>query len=100
MKVKILKSSKKDIKVELDGEGHTFCNVLQRILVENNNAEFAGYDLPHPLIGQPVIYIRMKNNEDPKKVLVEAAKNLSTNMKEFENMFKKELKKKREKSKE
>jgi DNA-directed RNA polymerase subunit L len=100
MKVKILKSSKKEMKVELDGEGHTFCNVLQRILVENKNAEFAGYDLPHPLIGQPVIYIRMKTNEDPKKVLVEAAKNLSTNMKEFENIFKKELKKKREKNKE
>jgi DNA-directed RNA polymerase subunit L len=98
MEVKILKSSKKEMKVELNGEGHTFCNVLQRILIENDNAEFVGYDLPHPLIGQPVIYIRMKNSEDPKGVLISAAKKLSTDIKEFGKIFKKELKNKRENS--
>lgn len=97
MKVKVLKASKKEIKVELEGEGHTFCNALQGILTTEESTEFAGYDLPHPLVGQPVIYVRMKTSEDPKGVLIKAAKTLSSEMKEFESIFKKELKKSRTK---
>jgi len=99
MKIKILKSSKRELKIELEGEGHTFCNALQEILIMDKNIEYAGYDLPHPLVGQPIIYVRTKNSEDPKSALVNAAKILSNEMEEFESIFKKRIEEKREANK-
>ena len=89
MKINILNRSKNELKIELEGEGHTFCNALQEMLLKDDAIEFTGYDISHPLIGKPIFYIRMKNRKKPEKALVDASKNLIKNLNEIHQAFNK-----------
>ncbi len=73
MKVKILKQTANELKVELEGSGHGVCNLLQKRLLENEDVDQAGYDVPHPLASNPIIYVRMKGKAKPLDALLEAA---------------------------
>lgn len=92
MKINVLEKSKKVLKIELEGEGHTFCNLLQHILLQDKTVEMAGYDIPHPLISNPVLQIRMKGNRSPEKALARALGQIKqttdTFLKEFEKASK------------
>ncbi len=35
--------------------------------------DLAGYDVPHPLASNPIIYVRMKGDAKPKDALLAAA---------------------------
>ena len=73
MKIKILKQTDNELKIELEGAGHGVCNLLQKKLLENKDVDQAGYDVPHPLANIQVIYVRMKGTAKPKDALLEAA---------------------------
>jgi DNA-directed RNA polymerase subunit L len=60
LKVNILKKTDKEIKIEIEGAGHGLCNLLQKKLLEEKSVDMAGYDIPHPLASNPVIYVRTK----------------------------------------
>ncbi len=92
MKVKILKRTSNELKIEVEGEGHTFCNVLQKALLEDETIEMAGYDLPHPLFENPVLYVHTKGKRKPETALRDAAKKLQSRNKEFRESFKKAIK--------
>ena len=74
MKIKILKQTENELKLEIEGAGHGVCNLLQKKLLENKNVDQAGYDVPHPLAYNPVIYVRMKGNAKPQEALLDAAR--------------------------
>jgi DNA-directed RNA polymerase subunit L len=92
MKVEILKDTKKELNIEIEGEDHTFCNALQKVLLEDNLIELAGYNIHHPLISNPIIYIRTKGRRKPENALKEAALKLQTRAKDFRHAFERELK--------
>jgi len=92
MKIKILKEAPSELKIELEGESHTFCNALQKVLLEDETVEMAGYDLPHPLISNPIIYVRTKGQRKPETVLRDAAEKLQKRSKEFRKSFERALK--------
>jgi DNA-directed RNA polymerase subunit L len=73
MKVKVLKRTENEIKIELEDSGHGVCNLLQKKLLEDKTIEQAGYDVPHPLASSPVIYVRMKGSAKPEDALIRAA---------------------------
>lgn len=73
MKIKILQQTKDELKIEIEGAGHGVCNLLQKKLLENKTVDQAGYDVPHPLESNPVIYVRMKGKGSPKQALIDAA---------------------------
>ncbi len=89
MKVKTIKKTKDELKLEIEGEGHTFCNLLQNTLVEDRSVKIAGYDTPHPLTERSIIYIKVKKDGNPKKVLERALKKISQRTDEFLSEFKK-----------
>ncbi len=91
MEVKILKRTPNELKIEVQGEGHTFCNVLQKVLLKDETIEMAGYDVPHPLFENPVIYVHTKGRRKPEAALREAAKKLKIQNKEFRESFNKAL---------
>lgn len=74
MKIKVLKQTDNELKVEIEGAGHGVCNLLQKKLLENKTIDQAGYDVPHPLASNPVIYVRTKGKAKPKDALLDAAK--------------------------
>ena len=93
MKAKILKKTSSELKIEVEGVGHTICNLLQKRLLEDENVDLAGYDIPHPLASNSVIYIRTKGNAKPEEALRNAVKKAREINKKFSKELKKALKK-------
>lgn len=83
MKIKILKKTENELKIEIEGVGHGVCNLLQKNLLEGKNVDQAGYDVPHPLASSPVIYLRMKGKAKPEEALIEAAEKAKESNKAF-----------------
>ncbi|RJS79460.1 DNA-directed RNA polymerase subunit L [Candidatus Bathyarchaeota archaeon] len=92
MKVKILKKTASELKIEVEGAGHTLCNLLQKRLLEDENVDVAGYDIPHPLASNPIIYIRTKGDVKPEEALKKAVERALDMNKEFGEQFQKALK--------
>jgi DNA-directed RNA polymerase subunit L len=87
MEVKVLSKSKNELRLEIVGEDHTFCNLLQNMLLEDKNVEIAGYDQPHPLIRSSVVYLRTKREASPEKALLSALAGIQELNKEFNEKF-------------
>lgn len=92
MKVKILKRTSNELKIEVEGIGHTICNLLQKRLLEDENVALAGYDVPHPLISNPVIYVRTKGDLSPEEALRKTVNKTRKINKEFNKELQKTLK--------
>ena len=58
MEVTKMDGSDEEIRLEVKGEGHTFCNALQNFLLKDPVIEFSGYNITHPLVGEPILNIR------------------------------------------
>jgi len=82
-----MKRTASELKIEVEGEGHTFFNLLQKALLDDKDVELAGYDLPHPLIPKPVLYIRSKGDERPEKLLEKALEDIVATAEEFAQKF-------------
>ncbi|MEM4701456.1 MAG: DNA-directed RNA polymerase subunit L [Candidatus Bathyarchaeia archaeon] len=93
MKVTVLKRTENELKVEVEGAGHTLCNLLQKRLLEDENVELAGYDISHPLTPVPVIYVRTKGNVKPEEALLKALEKASEMNEEFAKALQKTFKK-------
>ena len=87
MEVKVLQKSKNELRIEIVGEDHTFCNLLQSVLLQDKNVEIAGYDQPHPLIRSSVVYVRTKRDVSPEKTMLSALANIRDLNKEFNEKF-------------
>jgi DNA-directed RNA polymerase subunit L len=89
VKIKVLKKTANELKIEIEGTEHGLCNLLQKKLLEDKNVDMAGYDIPHPLASNPVIYVRMKGAAKPEEALRKAAEKA----REANEAFSKELEK-------
>jgi DNA-directed RNA polymerase subunit L len=94
MKVNVLKRTQDELKIEIEGAGHTICNMLQKRILEEENVDLAGYDIPHPMASNPIIYIRTTGNVKPEQVLKNAMEKARETNKEFGKEFVKAIKKK------
>jgi DNA-directed RNA polymerase subunit L len=92
MKVKVLKRTENELKIEIQGSGHGLCNLLQKKLLEEKNVDISGYDVPHPLASNPVIYIRMTGGAKPEDALIAAAKKAVASNDTFSKELEKALK--------
>lgn len=87
MRVNVIKREENELKIEIEGEDHTFCNALQTVLLEDEDVELAGYTIPHPLISNPVFYVRMKEKRKPVEALRKAAEKLISLNEELKQSF-------------
>jgi DNA-directed RNA polymerase subunit L len=94
VKIKTLKETSNELKIEVEGVGHTLCNLLQKKLLEDKQVDLAGYDISHPLASNPIIYVRTKGHLKPQEALLRAAEKL----REINDEFRKELEKALKKS--
>lgn len=92
MKVNVLKKEANELKIEVEGAGHGLCNLLQKKLLEDERVDLAGYDVPHPLASNPIIYVRMKGAAKPADALIKAAEKARETNKAFSKELKKALK--------
>ena len=92
MKVQVLKKTANELKIEIEGEGHSLCNVLQKFLIEDDTVDMAGYTVPHPLFSHAIVYVRTKERRKPEDAIKDAVKKIRAQDKEFKRSFEKALK--------
>jgi len=87
MELRVLRRTPNELKFEIEGEGHTFCNLLESVLLEDKMVEFAGYDVPHPLISNAIFFIRTKEGKRPEEALIEAIEKIRRKGRELSQEF-------------
>jgi len=88
-----LKKTPNELKLEIEGVGHTLCNLLQKRILEEEIVDMAGYDVPHPMGSKAIVYVRTKGNVKPEEILKHATVRARELNKEFGKELEKALKK-------
>jgi DNA-directed RNA polymerase subunit L len=88
MELTIVEKTKTEIKLKIAGETHTLLNALKSALLKNKHVEIATYDIKHPTISEPILFVRT-DGADPIDAIAKASKELSKECDEFINLFKK-----------
>ena len=60
MNIKVLEKSKNKLLFEIEGETHTFCNILKEELWKDEAVVVSAYKKEHPLIGTPTMIVETK----------------------------------------
>ncbi len=93
MQVNVLERKRNELKIEIKGVGHSFCNLLQKALLNEDGIDMTGYDLPHPLVSNPIVYVRTKENLTPEPAIQNAVKRIRKQSKDLKKTFEKALEK-------
>jgi DNA-directed RNA polymerase subunit L len=93
MKVRVVNRTSNELKLEVEGVGHTLCNLLQKRILEEENVDLAGYDIPHPMSSSAIIYVRTKGRVKPEDILKRAVTRARGLNAEFNKEFERSLKK-------
>ncbi len=91
MEVIIKEKSSTELEVRVKGETYTLIVPIAEKLSEFDEVVFAGYDVPHPLVEEGVIYLRVKEGVDPLLMLRRATEAVIREFEELESSFKEEL---------
>lgn len=87
MNIKILRVTENEAEIEFLDEGHTFLNVLKHSLLQDPQVELATYDVKHPMISNPIFYLRTES-KDPLKALRDASLRLKDEFDELLELIK------------
>lgn len=87
MELDVLESSKDSIRFKLNGENHTFCNLLRKELWNDSSVKVAGYKVEHSLENAPIFLVETEG-KDAKKVLLDATGRLKKLVKEGHKIVK------------
>ncbi len=71
MDVKVVEIGNDYVKLIVKGEDHTFLNLLQHYLLEEEGVIIAKYNIPHPLVGEPELYVKT-DGTDPIEAIKRA----------------------------
>ncbi|MHA1361569.1 MAG: RpoL/Rpb11 RNA polymerase subunit family protein [Candidatus Freyarchaeota archaeon] len=91
MNIRIVEKKDNELRVEIEGEGHTLCNAIKSVLFEDESLVFAGYRIEHALLSKPILYIKTNGKKDPLTLLNETLEKLSDRIEEFKEKFQKGL---------
>ncbi|MBS7644539.1 MAG: DNA-directed RNA polymerase subunit L [Candidatus Bathyarchaeia archaeon] len=87
MEITVLKENKTELKLELKGEGHTLCILLQKELLRDPDVEIAGYDVPHPLLNSAILYVRARKGKNPRGAFIRALDKIKDKLEDFTASF-------------
>lgn len=91
MELTILNKTKNEISIKIAGETHTLLNALKTALLNNKHIQIASYDIKHPTISDPVLFVRT-DGADPIEAIKKASGELAGECDEFIKLFKKKTK--------
>jgi len=91
MEVEVKEKSNTELEVRIKGETYTLIVPIAEKLSEFDEVVFAGYDVPHPLVEEGVIYLRVREGSDPLSLLRKATEMVIKEFEELESSFKEEL---------
>ena len=88
--IKILNKTANEIEFEIEDESHGVCNAHRHILMQDEDVEYAVYNIDHPLTGKPIMTIRTKEG-NPKDALKRAAEQLKADSESFKQLIEENL---------
>lgn len=88
MELKPVKVSGNEAEFEIVGEDYTLGEMICARLNEAKGVEFAAYRKEHPLVSNPVIYVKVKSGS-AVKAIASAAEELAKEVAEFKAALKK-----------
>jgi len=88
LKLHVIKKDKNFLEVILEGEEHSFPNLLRETLLEDDDVEFASYVMAHPQLGNPKFIVRTKS-KTPEAAIKSALKKIEKKASDFEALLKK-----------
>lgn len=88
MELTIVNKTKNEISLKVAGESHTLLNTLKTALLNNKHVEIATYDIKHPTISDPILFVRT-DGTDPIEVIKKASGELVKECDEFIKLFRK-----------
>ncbi len=91
MKMDVIKSGKDFAEFRLEGERHTFPNLLKHKLLASKDVELVSYILDHPT-DKGARFVLKTDGKSPKKVFEEAVKEIESDLDDFDKKMKKALK--------
>lgn len=86
MQLTIVNKTKNEINIKIVGESHTLMNFLKTALLKNKHVEIATYDIKHPTISDPILFVRTDGAE-PIDVIKKASKDIVKECDEFVKLF-------------
>ncbi len=86
MDLKVIEKSDTQIIIEIGGESHTLLNTLKSSLLDDPRVEVATYDIKHPTISDPVLFVKT-DGVDPIVAITEASDRLIEVYEEFKTVF-------------
>ncbi|MEM2878387.1 MAG: DNA-directed RNA polymerase subunit L [Candidatus Hadarchaeales archaeon] len=95
MEIEVVEKKGDTLRIRIEGEGHTLCNLLKSELVRSDVTEAAAYRIDHPLTEPPEFYLKT-SGKSPKSVMAGAAKRIAEESAEFAEIFQKAIKKKQQ----
>lgn len=68
MELKVIREEKGELEIEVVGESHTFMNALRDVLSAHKDVLQASYRVEHPVLSNPVLYVKTKAKAVPKSM--------------------------------
>jgi len=93
MELELIRKEGTVMELKLIGEDHTLCNILRKNLHEDERVVTAAYNIEHPLLSHPRLYVKVKEGRAPDRALKRAAKKLEEDCIEVRQKLKKALEK-------
>jgi len=87
-KVEIMEEDERKIKLKMNGYGHTFCNLLQKVALKHPHVTYASYNIGHPLVQKPVFTLITDGSVSPREVLKELVERIIEDTDSFLEKFK------------
>jgi DNA-directed RNA polymerase subunit L len=78
MKIEVIKREGNTFEFYLEGEDHTFANLLVETLHEDEHVKFAAYSIAHPILmaRKPRFKVTTDGEEKPEEALEKAAQKI------------------------
>jgi DNA-directed RNA polymerase subunit L len=93
MKIEVIKKEDNKLEFYLEGEDHTFANLLVEVLHEDEHVEFAAYSIDHPILmaRKPRFKVITDGSEKPEEALEKAAQKIFDRAREVLDAWKSAL---------
>lgn len=91
MEITVLNKKENEIDMKVVGENHTLMNLLKTALLNNEHVDIATYDIEHPTISNPILFVRT-DGTDPIEVIKKASHDIIKQCDEFMELFNKKIK--------
>ena len=85
--IEIIEDKTLELTFRINDESHGVCNALRHILMQDEDVEYAVYNIDHPLTGKPEMTIKTKRGKRTKNSLKKAAEELQKESSEFKKLI-------------